>query len=87
MDMQLPMKQIAVAAAIGSYVLVVHAPNYVLSSRPTFVGTFVQLFILLFVARLFYQVVLYPRYFSPLRHLPGPKVSTRTSRQAERSGI
>ena len=27
----------------------------------------------------FYRVVLYHRFFSPLRHVPGPKVSTRDS--------
>jgi hypothetical protein len=33
---------------------------------------FVMLWVLQAAWWVFYQIMLYPRYFSPLRHLPGP---------------
>ena len=59
-------------SAAGAYFLVAHVPNVLLFSNPSYFGTFVQLFILQFAAWVLYEVILYPKYLSPLRHLPAP---------------
>lgn len=40
--------------------------------------TTVVFFLVQYLAVKFYRVFLYHRYFSPLRHLPGPSVSIHT---------
>jgi hypothetical protein len=72
--MGIPYKHFTAAAAVASYLLVSYKPQYLLSSKPTYTGTFVLLWTLLLMVWGFYTVILYPRYFSPLRHLPGPSV-------------
>jgi hypothetical protein len=73
-DMGIPYKPFTAAAAFASYLLVSYRPQYLLSSKPTYAGTFVFLWSLIFMVWGFYKVILYHRYFSPLRHLPGPSV-------------
>ncbi|KAG9248335.1 cytochrome P450 monooxygenase-like protein [Calycina marina] len=68
----IPFKALAVAPALSSYVLVQHRPDALLFSRPTYLGTFVQLYFLEFIVWAIYKVMLYPRFFSPMRHLPKP---------------
>ena len=41
-----------------------------------FVKTFLGFFVAQYLAVKCYRIFLYPYYFSPLRHLPGPTVST-----------
>lgn len=37
--------------------------------------TFSALFLVHYVVLKIYRIVIYPKFFSPLRHLPGPKAS------------
>jgi hypothetical protein len=69
----LPFKSMTALSAVSSFVLVGYRPDLLLSSRPTYIGTFVLLWILSFFGWAFWKVILYPKYFSPLRHLPMPK--------------
>jgi len=73
-SMGVPTKPITAIAAAATYLLVTYQPNYLLSSNPTFAGTFVLLWALQITTWALYKVILYPRYISPLRHLPGPPV-------------
>lgn len=45
-----------------------------------FVKTFLGFFTIQFLAVKCYRIFLYPYYFSPLRHLPGPTVSALNTR-------
>jgi hypothetical protein len=73
-----PVKQAALIAAAISYVLI-NRPSYrYLIGGPSYAGDFIQLLMLQFCGYVFYLVMLYPKYFSPLRHLPGPKVRRET---------
>lgn len=69
----LPFKSMTALSAVSSFVLVGYRPGFLLSSRPTYIGTFVLFWILSFLGWAFWIVILYPKYFSPLRHLPMPK--------------
>lgn len=40
---------------------------------------FVAVFLIQYAVLKFYRIVLYPNFFSPLRHLPGPKVFCETN--------
>jgi hypothetical protein len=70
--MALPYKSMAALSAVSSYTLVAYHPNLLLFSRPSYLGTFLQLWLLQFAIWAFYKVILYPKYLSPLRHLPAP---------------
>lgn len=70
--MSLPYKPFTAVSAVGAYTLVSHFPKALLFSGPTYLGTFVQLWILQLVAWAFYKVILYPKFLSSLRHLPAP---------------
>lgn len=60
--------------SIASGVFLVHfAPGYSLGRSYTW--TAVALFLLQWLVYGIYSVILYPRFFSPLRHLPSPPVS------------
>ena len=67
-----PYRALAAIPAVSTYLLVAHKPDLLLSSRPTYLGTYVQLFIIELITWAFWAVLLYPRFFSPLRHLPMP---------------
>jgi hypothetical protein len=56
----------------SSILLVKLAPAYSIGGSYTW--TAVPLFLLQWLAFAIYSIILYPRYFSPLRHLPGPPV-------------
>lgn len=72
--MILPWRSISIFAATGSYTLVSFRPDLLFFSKPTYLGTFLQLWILGLAVWAVWAVMLYPKYFSPMRHLPGPKV-------------
>jgi hypothetical protein len=72
----LPFKAITALSTVSSYVLVAHKPDLLLFSRPSYAGTFVQIWWLQFAAWVFWKVILWPKFFSPLRHLPAPKVNS-----------
>lgn len=72
--MGVPIKPVTAIAAAATYLLVTYKSHYLLSSKPTFAGTFVLLWALQITTWALYKVILYPRYISPLRHLPGPPV-------------
>src|SRR5579871_5755581 len=61
-------------AATTSYTLIHFKPEVLLVSKPAFLGTFAKLWLLGFLAWAFWKVILYPKYLSPLRHLPSPPV-------------
>ncbi|KAM3086566.1 hypothetical protein ACMFMG_000698 [Clarireedia jacksonii] len=69
----IPFREMLVLPTVLSYILVDRRPDLLLFSQPTYVGTFVQLLLLQFLAFAIWRVFLYPHYFSPLRHLPSPK--------------
>lgn len=64
----------AVIASVGSYYLVNRRPDVLLFSNPSFIGTFIQLFVLEYLLKQLWGIVLWPKYFSPLRDLPEPPV-------------
>jgi hypothetical protein len=63
-------------AALSSFALVTYLPDILLSSRPSYAGTFAQLWALGLSLNLSWAIILYPKFFSPLRHLPGPKAGS-----------
>ncbi len=71
--MDLPWPQIALTAIAGSAGLRQFLPQYSLSR--SFFGTFFILISILSVLGAFWKVILWPKFFSPLRHLPQPPVS------------
>ncbi|TGO62202.1 hypothetical protein BCON_0021g00150 [Botryotinia convoluta] len=69
----IPFKRLLVLPTTLSYALVSYKPDTLLSTQPSYLGTFVQLYLLQFIGFAIWRVILYPYYFSPLRHLPSPK--------------
>jgi len=67
-----PFKTLALVPAVATYFLVEHKPEFLLFSRPTYLGTYAQLYIIGFLAWAIWTVLLYPKYFTPLRHIPSP---------------
>lgn len=61
---------ISVAGAISLYQ---YAPEYLLFG--SVIATFITLFVLQILVLLAYDIVIYPNFLSPLRHLPTPPVS------------
>lgn len=70
--MDLPWLPIGLSSVAGSLVLVHKAPHYSVSA--SYVKTFLALETILVLLGLLWQVILYPKLFNPLRHLPQPKV-------------
>lgn len=68
-----PLKSLTAVSAISSYILVGHYPGLLLFSRPSYLGTFLQFWVLGFLGWCFWIIILYPKFFSPLRYLPEPK--------------
>lgn len=71
--MGIPVKKFTITAVALSLLAVTTSPDRLIFSNPTYLGTFFQLWISHFVVFAVWNVVLYPKYFSPLRHLPGPE--------------
>ncbi|KAF5878704.1 putative cytochrome p450 97b3 protein [Botrytis fragariae] len=69
----IPFKRLLVLPTTLSYALVSYKPDTLLSTQPSYLGTFVLLYLLQFIGFAIWRVILYPYYFSPLRHLPSPK--------------
>lgn len=70
--MDLPWPQILLGSIVGTLGLVQFAPNY--SILNSYLGTFSVLFVILFIAGILWRVILWPKLFSPIRHLPSPPV-------------
>ena len=70
--MDLPWLPMALSSVAGSLLLVHKAPDYSVSASA--VKTFLVLETIHILLGLVWKVVLYPKLFSPLRHLPQPKV-------------
>ena len=68
-----PKTAAAAISVAGVYSLYQYAPDYLLFR--SVIATVVALFAAQVVALLTYKIVIYPNYFSPLRHLPSPPVS------------
>ena len=66
---------IGLAAAAEAFAITIFLPQY-LPHNP-FVWTLIRTTSLNFGLYILYQLVIYPYFLSPLRHLPGPGVSTR----------
>ena len=71
--MDLPWSPIFRGSLVGSFCLVHYAPQYSISA--SYIKTFLVLETVQVVLGLLWQVILYPKLFSPFRHLPQPKVS------------
>lgn len=68
--------QVAVLSSVTAATLLVQfAPKY--SILHSYIGTFLVLFAAQLLALATWTVVIYPKLFSPLRHMPEPKVSLR----------
>lgn len=70
--MDLPWSPIALSSVAGSFFLVHNAPQYSFSA--SYVKTFLALEAIQILLGLVWQAILYPKLFSPFRHLPQPKV-------------
>lgn len=70
--MDLPWLAIGLSSVAGSLILVHTAPHYSISA--SYVKTFLALETIQLLLGLLWRVVLHPKLFSPLRHLPHPKV-------------
>jgi hypothetical protein len=68
----LPFKELVFSSVCGS--LLLHSLPRVQES-PHFKSVAVGLFSLQFLVWVTWKVIIYPKYWSSLRHLPGPKVS------------
>ncbi|TVY41649.1 Cytochrome P450 monooxygenase [Lachnellula occidentalis] len=67
-----PIKAITAVSAVATYILVEHQPKLLLFSRPSYLGTFSQLCIVGFMMLAVWRVIIWPKFVSPLRHIPGP---------------
>ena len=72
----IPIKQIALSSAVLSYGLVALIPRLdgFQAYNATYLGSFFLFVFLQLVSWAGWKILIYPKYFSPLRHLPGPKV-------------
>lgn len=59
------------ALAFAIYVQIIRDKNYSILHAPFYMGKYLLAFLSVWA---FYLVFLYHRFFSPLRHLPQPKV-------------
>jgi hypothetical protein len=66
-------KAITAISAGASYILVQHQPHLLPFSRPSYLGTFSQLWVLQLLVFGIWRVFIWPYFVSPLRHIPGPK--------------
>lgn len=69
--MDFPWKGVAAASAVSSYIATSTLRTQ--WSAPTFAKYYVYSYMLGFFSWALWTVLLYPKIFSPLRHLPGPK--------------
>lgn len=70
--MDLPWLPIGLSSVTASFVLVHNTPQYSVSA--SYVKTFLALETLQILLGLLWQAIIYPKFFSPIRHLPQPKV-------------
>lgn len=70
--MDVPWHIITISSLAGSFGLVRLAPQY--SPSKYFVATFLLVFLGEIIAAITWQAILWPRFISPLRHLPEPQV-------------
>ena len=64
---------LAGVAGLATFLTVHHIPEYVPIGSTTL--TFIACFTALVTLSLTYSIILYPKFLSPLRHLPTPPVS------------
>jgi hypothetical protein len=60
---------LAISATVSLFLT--RRPGYILSS---YIWTAIQLFLLQYVTKQIWMILIYPKFLSPLRLLPGPKV-------------
>lgn len=70
--MDLPWWPIALTSVVASFIIVHNAPQYSISA--SYVKTFMVFEAVQILLGLLWQAILYPKLFSPIRHLPQPKV-------------
>ena len=73
--MDLPWPQLIFSSIAGSFCLIQLAPQY--SPLSSYLGLFIVLFLAFTAPALSFKVFLWPKLFSPLRHLPSPPVRCR----------
>ena len=78
--MGLPWKYPALLSVTASFLTVQYLPNYSLSA--SYVLNSLAFFVILVVGGGIWTVILYPKLFHPLRHLPSPSVSHVVNRPA-----
>ena len=70
--MDVPWQFITISSLAGSFGLIRLAPQY--SPSRYFIATFLLVFLGEIIAAITWQAILWPRFISPLRHLPEPPV-------------
>lgn len=71
------LQTITLLSLLGSWSAVNFGSGY-LPFRPSYVGSFVLLWTIFGLGGLFYKIVIHHRFFSPLRHLPDPRVGRKS---------
>ena len=71
--MGLSRTSLALSATAASVLTVLYAPQYSISA--SYVQTLLVYFSILAFGRLIWTLIVYPKLFDPLRHLPSPPVS------------
>lgn len=66
------LRRVVVLSAVLSFVLVQYLPGFLLYSKPTYIGTFSQLLLLQLPIWTIWKVIIWPKFVSPLRNIPGP---------------
>lgn len=68
-----PVASLSVGCAVATYVLVNFEPHFVRYGA-SYLGIFLPLWVFSMAFYAVYFVILWPKYLSPLRHVPSPEV-------------
>lgn len=72
--MDLPYWPIALSSVAASFIIVHNAPQDSIFASSSYLKTFMVFEAIQILLGLLWQAILYPKLFSPIRHLPQPKV-------------
>ena len=72
--MDLPWWPIALSSVAASFLIVHSAPQDSIFASSSYLKTFALFETIQILLGLLWQAILYPKLFSPIRHLPQPKV-------------
>lgn len=72
--MDMPWWPIALSSVAASFIIVHNAPQDSIFASSSYLKSFVVFEAIQILLGLLWQAILYPKLFSPIRHLPQPKV-------------